>query len=143
MAKSKLTKEMVDKAIELGKSGLNNKDIIKSFQVDESTFYKWLKNPKTDQQRRLRDGLKQAETDLKQFHLNVIINAGREGKWQASAWYLERKYSDEFAGAKARDSFDYKKPKPKQDPFSASLEESVMSKKEREERVARLEGKKS
>ena len=43
MRKTKLTYEMVDRAVALKKDGLCNDDIIKALGVHKSTFYRWLK----------------------------------------------------------------------------------------------------
>lgn len=43
-----------------------------------------------------RDAVQEAEADAKVGALARIQKAGREGTWQADAWYLERKYPREF-----------------------------------------------
>lgn len=43
--------------------------------------------------------LKDAEIDCKLFHLDKIRNAKRDTPWQASAWFLERKWPEEFGKA--------------------------------------------
>lgn len=94
---NKLTEELADEAIRLVRNGATNADVIAYIGVVESTFYNWLKNPKTESQRKLSEGLKKAETERKLWHLQRIHKAAEEGDWKASAWYLERRYPNEYA----------------------------------------------
>ena len=41
--------------------------------------------------------LNKAEVKRKLWHLNRIQQASTDGAWQASAWYLERRYPQEYA----------------------------------------------
>lgn len=95
--KPKLTDELADKALDLIKGGATNADVIAWLGVVESTFYAWLKDPKTDPQRKLSEGIKKAEVERKLWHLNKIHQAAKNGDWKASAWYLERRYPNEYA----------------------------------------------
>lgn len=54
----KLTQEMVDEAIRLKADGLSNGNIICALGIHESTFYRWIGEPKTKLQRELSEGLK-------------------------------------------------------------------------------------
>lgn len=99
MPKEKLTKELVKEAVTLVQSGASNKDVIAYLGVNQATFYRWLSNPKTENQRELCKLLKKAETERKVWHLQRIHKAAEEGSWQASAWYLERRYPQEFGKA--------------------------------------------
>jgi hypothetical protein len=58
-------------------------------QVHRDTLYDWLRNPT------FSDALEKAEADAKMAAIANIHQAGRKS-WQASAWYLERRYADEF-----------------------------------------------
>lgn len=95
--KPKLTEELSKEAIRLVKGGASNADVIAYLGIAESTFYEWLKNPRTDAQRELSEGLKKAETERKLWHLQRIHKAAEDGDWKASAWYLERRYPNEYA----------------------------------------------
>lgn len=44
--RAKLTQEMVDEAIRLKADGLSNGDIICALGIHESTFYRWIGEPK-------------------------------------------------------------------------------------------------
>lgn len=58
MGRPKLTQELVDQAIALKADGLSNGDIICALGIHESTFYRWIGDPKNKPQRELSEGLK-------------------------------------------------------------------------------------
>lgn len=97
MARTKLTEEMVGQAIRLKADGLSNGDIICALGVHESTFYRWIGNPRGKLQRGLCEGLKKEEANFKQTLLTTIRAAALACNryWTAAAWLLERKYPDE------------------------------------------------
>lgn len=101
MPKPKLTEEMVEQAIKLKGDGLSNGDIICALGIHESTFYRWIGNPKNKLQRTLCEGLKKEEAQFKQTLLTTIRAAAlaRNQYWTAAAWLLERKYPDEYGKA--------------------------------------------
>ena len=100
----KLTQELVDRAIALKRDGLSNGDIICALGIHESTFYRWIGDPKNKLQRELSEGLKQEEAAFKQTLLTTIRAAAlaRNQYWTAAAWLLERKYPDEYGKADRR-----------------------------------------
>ena len=107
MPKPKLTEEMVEQAIKLKADGLSNGDIICALGIAESTFYRWIGEPKNKLQRSLSEGLKKEEAQFKQTLLTTIRAAAlaRNQYWTAAAWLLERKYPDEYGKAdRQRDS---------------------------------------
>ena len=65
MPKPKLTEEMVEQAIKLKGDGLSNGDIICALGIAESTFYRWIGDPKNRLQRSLSEGLKKEEARFK------------------------------------------------------------------------------
>ena len=69
--------------------------------IHESTFYRWIGEPKTKLQRELSEGLKKEESAFKRTLLTTIRSAAlaRNQYWTAAAWLLERKYPDEFGKA--------------------------------------------
>lgn len=95
--KPKLTKELAEEAIKLVKGGASNQDVIDYLGVAESTFYAWLREPQNEAQAALAQGLKKAETERKLWHLQRIHEAAKNGDWKSSAWYLERRYPNEYA----------------------------------------------
>ena len=100
----KLTQEMVDEAIALKADGLSNGDIICALGIHESTFYRWIGDPKNRLQRALSEGLKKEESAFKRTLLTTIRSAAlaRHQYWTAAAWLLERKYPDEFGKAERK-----------------------------------------
>ena len=101
LARTKLTEEMVGQAIRLKADGLSNGDIICALGIHESTFYRWIGNPRGRLQRALCEGLKKEEASFKQTLLTTIRAAAlaRNQYWTAAAWLLERKYPDEYGKA--------------------------------------------
>ncbi|MCI1289071.1 MAG: hypothetical protein LKG35_04510 [Olsenella sp.] len=102
--RAKLTEEMVEEAIRLKADGLSNGDIVCALGVHESTFYRWIGEPRNRLQRELSEGLKKEEADFKRTLLTTIRSAAlaRNQYWTAAAWLLERKYPDEYGKAERR-----------------------------------------
>lgn len=98
MSKEKLHKEDIPVCVKLKKRGLNDKDIAAYLGVRRETFSQWVNHPRTENQSNLSNALKKAEADAKAAMLTAIQKASMEPKtWQAAAWWLERKYPEEFA----------------------------------------------
>lgn len=98
MSKEKLHKEDIPVCVKIKKRGLNDKDIAAYLGVSAKTFSLWRNHPTTENQRNLSNTLKKAEADAKAAMLTAIQKAAVEPKtWQAAAWWLERKYPEEFA----------------------------------------------
>ena len=100
MAKPKCTQELIDKAAEMKRHGLTNKDICQALCISETTFYRWLQKPTNKLHRALSESLKKAEADYKGELLRSIEETATRVKnpqWTAAAWLLERKYPDEYA----------------------------------------------
>lgn len=97
MPKPKLNKEGIVTAVRLKKGGANNKDIAAALGIHERTFYKWINDPKSENQRQLGQELKRAEADYKNALLAIIAKSAKERDWKAAAWLLERKYPQEYS----------------------------------------------
>ena len=100
MAKPKCTQELIDKAAEMKRHGLANKDICQALCITESTFYRWLSDDRNKLHRALKESLKKAEAEYKGELLESIMETATRAKnpqWTAAAWLLERKYPDEYA----------------------------------------------
>lgn len=102
---TKFGPETCKEIIEGIKQGYPQKTAAALAGVSESTFYDWLKRGE-DAKRKTKyseflESVKKAREHSKAHHLGVIRKAG-EGddknrpQWQASAWYLERMFPDEF-----------------------------------------------
>ena len=99
MGKAKLTANMVIEAAGLISNGATNRDVCAYMGITETTWYRWLQKPTTENQRELCEAIKKAEVKRKLWHIQQIQKAAENGSWQASAWYLERKYPQEWARA--------------------------------------------
>lgn len=97
MAKTKLTPELMDRAVKLKKGGANNRDICAAVGITETTFYEWLNKPRNKDQSAFSDAMKKAEADYKNALLAIIARDARERDWKAAAWLLERKYPEEYS----------------------------------------------
>lgn len=97
MGKPKCTTEAIAEAVRLKRAGVNNRDIAMALGIHEATFYRWIGNPKTENQRKLSDALKKTEADYKSALLTIIYNSATKRDWKAAAWLLERKYPQEYA----------------------------------------------
>lgn len=101
MRKTKLTYDLIQRAAALRGDGLSNADICAALGIAESTFYRWMSEPKGKLQREFSEELKKAESAYKRTLLTTIRSAAlaKNQYWTAAAWLLERKYPGEFAQA--------------------------------------------
>lgn len=100
MAKPKCIQELIDKAAEMKRRGLTNRDICQAVGIAEQTFYRWINKPANRLHRSLSEALKKAEAEYKGELLESIMETATRQKnpqWTAAAWLLERKYPDEYA----------------------------------------------
>lgn len=97
MSRPRCTQELIDEAVRLKKTGAKNKDIYEYVGISETTFYRWVNQPKSDMQRKLGEELKKAEPVFKAALRSKIMTAAENGSWQAAAWLLERLYPDEYS----------------------------------------------
>jgi len=97
--KSKLNKELIEKAYELVAAGNYHKDVYPILGVDESTWYRWLSDgekAKSGIKREFYETIKKAEKEAIARNVALIQRAAQEGNWQAAAWWLERKYFEDW-----------------------------------------------
>lgn len=59
--------------------------------ISEATYYEWQATKPE-----FSESIQKAQVKAKMRRILRIEQAGREGNWQADAWYLERKYPEEF-----------------------------------------------
>lgn len=103
MAKEKCTQDAIKQAVMIKRAGALDKDIAAVIGVHPSTLSHWVNSPRTENQRQLRQALKEAEAEYKGNLLKMIYNQAVKGTWQAAAWLLERKYPDEYARRERRE----------------------------------------
>lgn len=101
----KFSQELVKEICGHIENGSSLKDAAYLSDIGESTLNLWkseegygdTKNPLTQEERLgLLECIKKATAINKEKHIRTIQKA-RDKSWQASAWWLERKYKDEFA----------------------------------------------
>lgn len=86
----KYTKAIVNEICKYIREGMNVKDSCAMAGISKQTFYTWKKKPD------FLDAIKRAELACKRRNIKVIQTASKKN-WTAAAWWLERKYKDEFA----------------------------------------------
>lgn len=97
---TKFNPETCHKIIQAIKQGNYQKTAAAIAGIDESTYYRWIergKQAKSGKYCEFYKSIKKAEEFAKAYYLQQIREAAESGKsWQAAAWYLERKYPDEW-----------------------------------------------
>ena len=97
--KRKLTKELIKEAYKLVAAGNYDKDVYPILGIDKSTWYRWLSEGETAKsglKKEFYDTVKKAEKDAIARNVALIQRAAQEGNWQAAAWWLERKYFEDW-----------------------------------------------
>jgi len=95
----KLTPERRAKAVAAVKLGMTRAQQAAYAGVSLSTLQKWLAKGRAAKGGALSkwaDEMEESEAVAIARNLAVIMKAAREGTWQAAAWYLERKYPDDY-----------------------------------------------
>lgn len=88
---TKYTPETFKNLVDALGTGMTVEDACLYADIGKSTYYDWLvAYPE------FSDAIKTAEVKAKMRRILRIEQAARNGAWQADAWYLERKYPEEF-----------------------------------------------
>ena len=102
-AKSKLTRELIEKAVKIIERGNYYKVAIDVLGISSVTWYEWMRQGEMDASKGINslkayffNSIKKAEATAIDRNLSIIQKAAMEGNWQASAWYLERKYPEQW-----------------------------------------------
>ena len=108
MAKLKLNKQLIEDAVKLIEAGNYQKHVAQALGVDESTWYRWLREgeqseDENDLKYKFYQSIKKAEAKAVARNVALIQRAAQEGNWQAAAWWLERKFPAEWG---KRDKLD-------------------------------------
>lgn len=96
MARSKLNDQLINEAVKLVQTGLNDADVCDALGIHRSSWYGWMKAGDTPLKKKLAKEVTRAKAMRKAYHLQNVVNSARDGNWQASAWYLERAYPQEY-----------------------------------------------
>jgi len=100
--KTKLTPELQEQICKYISIGVPNKVAAQACGINEATFYRWIERgnaQETGVYRKFCEALKKAAAQSISRDVAIIEKAAHEGKWQASAWKLERRHPEMF-GAK-------------------------------------------
>jgi hypothetical protein len=73
------------------REGLNITDSCTLADISKETYYRWQREHSD-----FYDATKVAELACKRANIKIILGSAKKN-WTASAWWLERKYKDEFA----------------------------------------------
>lgn len=97
--KSKLTRELIEQAAKLIEEGNYQSHVAQALGIHEDTWYRWMREgaqTKNGLKRRFYEAVKKAEARAIARNVALIQKAAQEGNWQAAAWWLERKFPDEW-----------------------------------------------
>lgn len=94
---TKLNEETINDLTLCISQGMTNKDACTVAGIATSTFYGWINDPSNELEKELADRVERARVVRKMQLLQTIFDAAENGCWQAAAWYLERRYPEEFA----------------------------------------------
>ncbi len=90
MARKKNTPDRIKTILEVISVGGTDKDAYTVAGISAETFYEWMKQPSFSEQ------VKHARAEGKVERLRRI-KGHADKDWRADAWYLERRYPDEYA----------------------------------------------
>lgn len=88
--KSKATQKTIEIILSAIAEGLSQREASILASISEDTLSLWKKDSDFSEQ------IRQKQIECKLAHIRNIKKAS-EKSWQASAWWLERKYKDEFS----------------------------------------------
>jgi transposase len=96
--KTKLNHDLIKQIAKMIELGTPNKYVAQAIGVDITTWYKWLQRGE-----RAKSGIyfdlfvsvKKAEAKAISRNVSIIQKAAIDN-WQAAAWWLERRYPEEF-----------------------------------------------
>ena len=89
----KYSKETVAEICKYLRAGNNIEDSCGLSGINPDTYYNWKKDKRKVE---FHEAIKKAEQECKARNIAYVQKAA-EKTWQAAAWYLERKYHNEFA----------------------------------------------
>lgn len=95
MRTTKLTPQLIADAEKYLKAGNYAITVISLLSISEKSWYRWLERgerEKTGVYRDFYEAVKRGESVAEGGAVSEILRAGKEGNWQAFAWFLERKF---------------------------------------------------
>ena len=123
--KSKLDDARRDKLLKAIRVGNDKKVACALAGISEATLYRWLelaqkKNARAEL-REFRESLERAEAEAEVLKVSRIAQAADNGRWQAAAWWLERKHPERW-GQQTKIKAEVSGPNG--EPISISIEEA-------------------
>jgi hypothetical protein len=88
---NKLTPDIREAVVTVLRAGNTRKAAAAYAGVDETTFYRWV-----DRDATFASAVRKAEADA-QVRNVALIQRAAESTWQAAAWWLERRFPEDFA----------------------------------------------
>ena len=88
---TKYTPETTKRILDSIRAGARLRIAAQAAGISESTFFNW-KNQHPD----FADAIEQAQAESCVFYLGIIQEAAKT-TWQAAAWFLERRFPEDFA----------------------------------------------
>jgi transcriptional regulator with XRE-family HTH domain len=98
----KLHEQTVVEAERLAKSGMTREHTARALGIAPSTYSRWLEigeNAEDEEklERKLYDRVLKAEGEAIARNVALVQKAAQDGNWQAAAWWLERRYPNDYA----------------------------------------------
>jgi hypothetical protein len=97
--KLKLTPAFIAEAAKLIGNGNTVSNVAPYMGITETTWYRWMEKGEESTigiMREFYESIKKAQPVARIAAISGILQAGKEGNWQAFAWYLERTDPDNF-----------------------------------------------
>lgn len=99
--KTKLDDVRRDKLLRAIKGGNDKKVACEFAGISEATLYRWLEQSRaknaTEELREFRESFERSEAEAETLQVARIAQAANNGRWQAAAWWLERKHPERWA----------------------------------------------
>lgn len=96
---TKLTPDLTDKLVRAIKAG-NRLDVAARYAgISETTYHRWMQEGETAKsgaKREFWETVMEARAIAEVSAVSVILSAARSGSWRAAAWWLERRYPQEY-----------------------------------------------
>ena len=122
---SKLTEDVKRRFLTSIRAGNDKKVAAAMAGISESTLYSWLeqaRKPEADPEfLEFSESLTQAEAEAEVAAVARIQQAAQNGRWQASAWWLERKYGERWG---RNDKIRQELSGPNGEPLALSIEDA-------------------
>lgn len=100
---TKLNREMIAEIANYIELGFTIKDTCEAVGIEQSTFFNWKNQGKRDKENGIKsefleflESIKKGKHKIKQLMLSKIVQAADEN-WNAAAWWLERKYPENYS----------------------------------------------